>query len=187
VSSLLLLVFSLPHFRSNKSHHGLVLESMLALELGGVKGKVTSKGRGRLGENSNGALEVGNIGSYLLNKYGVGDHEVVVNTLTHSDLGTSLVLKGAEGERKSGEALVGFSEELARLVDLQVVHVLDLTLVHSGAHIALLGLAFTSGNVHVKSDNITGSENPLINVSLGGLLGNDTLVAINAELLNGVG
>jgi hypothetical protein len=188
VSSLFLLfVFSLPHLGSNKSHHGLVLKSMLALELGGVKGKVTSKGRGGLGENCNGAFEVGNMGSFLLNEHGVGDHEVVVNTLTHSNLGTSLVLEGAEGEGKSRETLVGFGEELARLVDLQVVHVLDLTLVHGGAHITLLGLTFTSGNVNVKSNNITGSENPLINVSLGGLLGNNNIVAINAELLNGVG
>ena len=148
---------------------------------------MAGEGGGGLSEDSNGALEVGDELAGLLLKNGVGDHKIVVNTFANTNLGTSLVLEGAEAERKGGEAFVGLSEELARLVDLEVVHVLEFTLVDSSASIGLLGLALTSRDVNVKADDIAGSEDPLIDVSISGFLGVDNVVAINAELLDSVG
>lgn len=66
---------------------------------------------GRLGKDDDGALEVGNVFSFLFYHYGIGLDELVVDALTNANLGTSLVFESSEGEWECWEALADFREE----------------------------------------------------------------------------
>ena len=71
-------------------------------------------------------------------------YQLVVNTLLNTDLGTNLVLESTEGEGKRWELLVGLSKECARLLDLEGILVLELTLVDGSSEFSELRLTFTS-------------------------------------------
>lgn len=109
------------------------------------------------------------------------------NAFANADLGADLVLESSQREGHGWETLVSFSEELARLLDLEVVHVLELALVDGGADLAKLWLAFAAGNKHVQVDNLTALEVPALDGLEWLLLGNDGLVAVDAVLLDSVG
>lgn len=91
----------------------------------------------------------------------------MLNALTDTNLGTGLVFESAKAEAKAGEAFVGLSEEGTRLANLEVVSVLEFTLVDSGARLSLLGLALTRADVNVETNHVSGGENPLLYILSG--------------------
>ena len=81
------------------------------------------------------------------------------------------------------EALVNLSEESTGLLELQVVLSIELTLVDCCAEFALLGLAFSCGDVNVKTDNIARGEFELLNTLVRSLFVDDDIVAVDKVLL----
>ena len=74
---------------------------------------------------------VGNEFVLLLHHHGELLQQVVVHALTHAHLGADHVLEGPQREGQCWEALISLCEELASLLDLEQVHLLELALVHS--------------------------------------------------------
>jgi len=132
-----------------------------------VQFEVTSEHSSAAGQDGYGGLEVSNEFTVLFLEHGVRNEQVVLDALTDANLCTGLVLESTKAEAKAGEAFVGLSEESARLTNLEVVSVLEFTLIDSGARLSLLGLAFTRANVNVETNNISGGENPLFHILCG--------------------
>lgn len=107
----------------------------------------------------------------------------MIEAFLNTDLGTDGVFEGADGKRKGWESLVNFSEESAGFLELQVVLGIELTLEDGCAEFALLGLAFSGGDVNVKGNNIAGGELELLNALIRGLFVNDDIVAVDEVLL----
>lgn len=133
-ASLLFLLLGDEELAGNEGLKGLVLDAVGGIgELGGVDGEGASKHDGLRGEDEHGALEVGNdVAGLLFNDLELLE-QFVVNALLDTDLGADLVLEGSQLEGQRGETLAALGEEDSGLLDLQVVHVLELALVHSGA------------------------------------------------------
>lgn len=91
----------------------------------------------------------------------------MLNALTDTNLGTGLVFESAKAEAKAWEAFVGLSEEGTRLANLEVVSVLEFTLVDSGARLSLFWLALTRADVNVETNHVSGGENPLFDILSG--------------------
>lgn len=132
-----------------------------------VQFEIPSEHSGAAGQDGHGGLEVGNEFTVLFLEHGVRNEQVVFNALTDTNFSTGLVFESAKAEAKAGEAFVGLSEESARLANLEIVSVLEFTLVHSSARLSLLGLAFARTNVNVETNNISGGENPLLHILSG--------------------
>jgi len=88
----------------------------------------------------------------------------VLNALSDTNLGTSLVFESAKAETKGWEAFVSLSKEDTRLANLEVVRILEFTLEHSCARLSLLWLALTRADVDVKTNYFSRNESPFLNI-----------------------
>ena len=88
----------------------------------------------------------------------------MLNALSDTNLGTSLVFESAKAETKAWEAFVSLSKEDTRLANLEVVCILEFTLEHSCARLSLLWLALTRADVNVEANNVSWGENPLLDI-----------------------
>ena len=110
----------------------------------------------------------------------------MIEALLDTDLGSDGVFEGADGEGESWEALVYFSEEGTRLLKLQVVLSVELSLVDSSSELTFLGLALASRDVNIEADNVTWGEFELLNALLCGFLVDHNIVTIYKVLLEHV-
>ena len=108
----------------------------------------------------------------------------MVQALTHTNLGGSLVLHCANREGHGWESFVDLDEKGARTLHLQVVDLVELALEHGAASLVLLGLALASRYVHVELEDVTWSKLVLLHALSTGLSVNDDLVAVDRVLLD---
>ena len=85
------------------------------------------------------------------------------------------------------EKAASLSEEDSGLLDLEVVHVLELALVDGGTALGKLRLTFTGGDIDIHVDNLALLELPFFDLLEGHFLADNALVAVNAVLLDVVG
>lgn len=159
---------------------------VLTLGFGGVEGGIECVASGEnlyaLGENSDGAHLLGHKGALLVTEDGKVLNEVVGEAFGHTGSGTSRVLELSDRERHRGESRLHLREESSGALHLKHVLLVELTLVDGSTAFIFLGDTLAGGDVHVKADNITGSEAPLINLLSGSLLGDDGVVRVDAVL-----
>lgn len=178
----LLLVLLLPELAGNEGIKLGIGNLLLTLEATS-KGEFARKDNGASGQNGNGGLEMSDELTSLLSKNGVGSEKIVIKALLDTNLCTNGVLEGTDGEGKSGEALVDLSEESTRLLELQVVLSIELAFVDGCAEFALFGLALTSRDVDIESNDVTWGELELFNALVSSLLVYDDIVAVDEVLL----
>lgn len=129
-------------------------------------------------------LELSNELARFLGEDWVGHQQVVVDALTHTNLGGNLVLHSSLRERHRGESFVDLHEEGASTLHLQVVHLVKFALKNSAASLVLLRLTLARGDIDVKLEDITGSELVLLHILSAGLPVNDNLNAIDVVFLD---
>lgn len=138
--------------------------------------KSTCEHHSASGQDSHGALEVSNELPFLLAKHWELLHQLVFDALSHAYLRSNGVFEGSQAEGEGWESLVCLCEKLTRLLQLEVVLVLEFALVDSGSLLSQFGLAFTGRNVDVQMNDLAWDKSPVLNVLLGRLLSNDNLV-----------
>ena len=164
-----------------------ILYGFIALESVQVDRRVACNYGGASGLNHNRALELSDKLALFLGKHGVGDQHIVVQALTNANLRGSLVLHGANREGKGREPLIHFDEESARTLHLKIVYLLELSLKDGASGLMLAGLTLARRDVHIKADDITGSELELSDrLGIDGAV-DDHIVAVDDVALHLVG
>ena len=164
-----------------------ILHRVLALVAVQGDGRVASDHSSAPGLNDNSRLKLRHNFAISLREHGVRHEHIVIEALADTNLGGSLVLHGANGEGKRGEALVDLDEESASALHLQVVDGLELALEDGAAGLVLLRLALASGDVDVEAEDITGGELPLSDLLGASEAVDDDVVSVNNVALDLVG
>ncbi len=100
----------LPQISSHEGFDFLVFDLLCGsrFKSGSIVGQGSSNNLGALGKDDDGALEVSNVLTLLLDENWVSLDQLVVNTFANSDLSASLVFEGSQGEWECREAFADF-------------------------------------------------------------------------------
>ena len=152
-----------------------------------IDGRVTRDHSRATRLHHNGGLELRHKFSFSLLVDWVGNQHIVVEALTHTNLGRSLVIHCADWERQGRESLVDFDEESARTFHFEVIDLLELAFKDGATSFVLTRLTLATGYIDIEANYVTGGELELSDllVRLGSV--NDDIVAIDDVSLDLVG
>ena len=152
-----------------------------------IDGRVTRDHSRATRLHHNGGLELRHKFSFSLLVDWVGNQHIVVEALTHTNLGRSLVSHCADWEGQGRESLVDFDEESARTFHFEVIDLLELAFKDGATSFILTRLSLSTGHVDIEANDVTRGELELRNLLVRPGPVDDDIVTIDDMSLDLVG
>jgi len=178
------LLLLLPEILSEESLKTLIGDLLVTLELRQIQLSSSSDDGGTTWLDNYSCLELSYKLSLLLGQNWVWHQHVVVKAFSYSNLSCGLIGHCSNGEWQSWETLVNLNEESTSTLHLQVINLIQFSLINGASLLALFWLSLSRRDVDIESNDVTWGELELLNVAAWSGSVNNCVISINQMLLN---